>query len=290
MGRNNSMGMVLTLLLVLGVIFVIFLVVKAGVSLLVIQEDSRNHDPGRLPPRSSRPPQATTPAWLWILLIVGMATIFWTFGSSKHPQRVAPAPPSPAVIFPWMLLGLLAIAVIYLYLASYDRVVHRAVKRANAGDPDTAIGWMLAAIQKKRTADRLNVLACLYLTKKQFVEAHDLLIEAQKLGLDQKVFQSNLALTHKGLGRTEEALALLELQVHRPKAMFNEVCLYCELLIELKRFEAARDQLARAEALYQETAQQTPAFAKEARLRLDACRDQLSMAFPGKSNDLFAEL
>jgi tetratricopeptide (TPR) repeat protein len=288
MGRNESLGPIMTLLLVFALIGVLFVLARFVLRSLGVGQNPRDEKPGRLPPRSSKPPQQATPAWLWILLIASMAITFWASGSAKGPKQAAPL--SPAVLFPWLILGLLAFAILFLYLLSYDRVIHRVLKRANAGDPDTAIAWIQAAIQKRRTADRVNLLACLYIAKKQFLEAHDLLLEAQKLGLDQTLFQSNLALTHKGLGRFEEALALLELQVHRPKAMLNEVCLYCELLIELKRFEAARDQLARAEALYQETAQQSPAFVKEARLRLDACRDQLSMAFPAKSNDLFAEL
>jgi len=147
-----------------------------------------------------------------VLLLIGFGFIFWFFQSTRGNPNRAPAATlwSGVLVASVVVVAFVTLGVI-LGLRNYDAGVHRAQKRAAAGDLDGAIEDLREQIEDKGpTQGRVNVLGILLLQRNQWDEAAVLFRKAEELGGFKGVCRANLGAALLKGGKPEEALPVLQ--------------------------------------------------------------------------------
>lgn len=233
-------------------------------------ERKREHrTKGRSVPSSS--------SWLWYVLIGVVALITFLIRPTGKVGPQAPSGASPWALFiaPAVLLGLFAVCLLISWLRHRDPIIARALKRADGGDVDGAIGELRGGIETRGAKpNRLNALGCLYLQKDAPQDALGWFLEAEDRGGRRPVFQVNRAVALRKLGRLEESAAILGDVCSRVEKEPAFACLYCHVLADLGRRDEASDQLRRAEELIK--VRMNPASIQRGReAAVQECRDRL---------------
>jgi len=147
---------------------------------------------------------------------------------------------------------------------------------AEAGDVDGAIHDLRREIiTRGPAAGRSHALARLMMKKGNWIDARKLLLEAEDLSDGRLCCRGDMAVVLRNLGRTEDAIAYIEPLVNSPSAGIEDFCVSCHLLIDLDRLDAARDRIAKAEAMFEKLVSSSPSLARRQRPLLDDCRDRL---------------
>ncbi len=189
-------------------------------------------------------------AWIWILVVIGVA--LGTYSVQRRGPGQAPQGPDPGpaviVLFSFLVLLICGALILVVWLRNRDPVTARAMKRAQDGDVDGAIRDLLEEIEiKGTTSNRANALGCLYLEKNHYREALERFAEAERLGYNSFVCRLNRAVALRKGGRTEEAVALYD-ELSREKSDEPLVAaMYCLALADAGRTDEAHDQYRRAQ-------------------------------------------
>jgi tetratricopeptide (TPR) repeat protein len=200
---------------------------------------------------SERPP---APAWLWLLLIGGLALIFWKFTPKREGPNPPPAPKPATRIL--VTAGLLVVGVVaalaWQLLREFDWGVRRAEKRAREGDLEGAIADLREQIEEKGpTQQRVNALGILLMRAERWDDASAIFRKAEEIGQLKGVCRANLGLALLKGGKPAEAVPVLQEAARlapRAPAMTCLVNLHMALaLAELDRWDEARAHLRRAE-------------------------------------------
>jgi hypothetical protein len=236
-------------------------------------------------------PRASTPPWVWLFLAVVVAFITYSTAGSPRPGR-APAP-QPAPI--WMVLaclfGTIIVMVVVLigrqFYQQYDRAASRALKRGQAGDTAGAIAELQDAMglrkpsearpgeqtapwnpysaplpRRNRSAVRSYTMGLLHFMREEWPEAYQWFLEAEEVGGRQAHYLGNQGVMLWKMGRSDEAVVLLEAACSGAPQDVVQPCNLGLVLVDLGRLDEAREQLARAEANYKKLVM-FPASAKE---------------------------
>ena len=197
--------------------------------------------------------QPATPPWLWLLLIGGLALIFWQF----VPKNGRPNPRPVFTSRTWVLLTVGAVVVWLLAFAFqffrlFDPGVRRANKRAQEGDLDGAIADLREQIEDKGpTQTRVNALGLLLSRCERWAEAAALFRKAEEIGKLKGVCRANLGLALLKGGKPDEALPVLEEAARvgpQVPVMRCLIGLHSALaLAELSRWDEADEQFRVAE-------------------------------------------
>ncbi len=209
-------------------------------------------------PYQSAATRKARPAWLWLVLLIGFGLIFWSF--YPRPAKVGGLPPAPAVT-PWTtlvtwggLFTLLVAGVSFQVIRAYDLGVHRAEKRAKAGDLDGAIADLRGQIEQKGpTQRRVNALGLLLTRCERWDEAAATFRAGVALQGVPGVCQVNLAMALVKGGKPAEALRVLEDAGRIPLPAPVLVCLVglhtTEALAALGRWDEAEQHFLGAATL-----------------------------------------
>ncbi len=209
--------------------------------------------PGLTKANSLAPHQPVTPPWQWLLLLSIFGLIFWIYAPEQERPNPPPAPTFRSWLFPAvgaLVVGILAFAI--WFFRTFDSGVHRANKRALAGDLDGAIADLREQIEDKGpTQVRANALGLLLLQRECWAEAAALFRKATELGGSKAMCQANLGFALLKGGNPAEALPVLKeaLYTAPPTPLIScVVSLHtCLALAELGRWDEAHEQFRIAE-------------------------------------------
>jgi Flp pilus assembly protein TadD len=227
------------------------------------------------------------PAWaplVWLVLVAGFAVLFFFMKPTRGKPNGVPRP----ITWAWVLvptgIGLAyAGLVAFRKLRDYDASLHRAQKRAAAGDLDGAIENLREQIEALPTQNRVNALGILLFQRNQWDEAAALFRKAEELGEHKGVCRMNLGLALLQAGKPEEALPVLqEASRTGPQNPVMEcmVSLHtANALAELGRWDEARAHWHTSQTAGRSLAKaHREAFGKE----LEKCRLKLEEGLPAK--------
>jgi hypothetical protein len=232
----------------------------------------------RLPERMCAPVSAKVAAVFWVVFLTGVGATLYFARRSPHdvppPEPLASMTPVHRVAVAWLIVTSVGAA---LARWQYRRgQIHRAMKRAESGDVDGAISDLRREISARgRSPERLQALARILVLKGNWIDARKLLLEAEDVSGDLLAYRGDMAVVLRNLGRTADALAVIEPLVNSPAATLESVCISCGLLIDLRRVDEARDRVAKAEAMFKKITSRSPSDARELRPVLDGYRELL---------------
>jgi tetratricopeptide (TPR) repeat protein len=198
-------------------------------------------------PRMSR-------AWAaFALAVIAFAVIAAVIASRPGPIGAAVNRAMLYLAFaPLVLLALLLVLILVQWLKFRDPYANRAFVRAGEGDIDGAIRELVEVVEiRGQTGHRANALGVLTLQKGEYAKSLEWFGEAERLGYNAKVCRANRAVALRKMGRAEEAVELFQDLVSDASDDPTLAGLYCLALADVGRFNEARDQLLRAEALPQ---------------------------------------
>jgi len=218
--------------------------------------------------------------------------IFWSFAPTKsHRNRPRPRPTTNTPLLAALIGGSLAAGyALFRTFRLYDRVLKRAEQLVKADDLDGAIATLREAVEVRPTAWRANNLACYLIDKGEWPEAYKYLLEAQGLGLDAALYRNNLSSVLRNLGRPEDSLSVQEPHVHSARATVPEVCNYTLALLDLRRTDAAFEQIVRAETLFRAMSLLPDDQKRLYRALIDLCRSRYEERMGGKKPSPLDEL
>jgi tetratricopeptide (TPR) repeat protein len=212
--------------------------------------------------------------------------IFWAYAPGRDTPHNAQAnpPPTGRNLLPFIVGGvpLVIFAAIFAvtFIRNYDSGVIRAIKQANAGDPQGAIDDLTRQIELKgRSAARSNGMGCLLMLQRDWGAALSHFNEAERLGLSPHVLRTNRGLALLSAKKPDAALPLLEQAARATPKQISSQCNLCLVLAELGRsadavrvlnnIEEMRDQQAAILSI-------TPRARHQLDQMIQTCRDRVA--------------
>jgi tetratricopeptide (TPR) repeat protein len=231
-------------------------IVLSGVVLLILVLNDRIKERSvrRSESKGQRPPRRYLnyrTSW-WQVLALGLIAVlfFFSLGNPNFPplrwRKIG------AIAVPMVVLALLLIAKI---IQRKHRVEAMAVDMAQRGDVEGAVALVEEEMAEKGpSAVSYNNLAAFRGLQGKWQESLQLLQQAEQYGGPKPRFLGNKGMALWKLGRSAEALPILEAAARRLPNDFAIVCNYGSVLAELGKKKEALEQLRLADQLFAERA------------------------------------
>ena len=236
-------------------------------------------------------------AFLPLVTIALSALVFRTLVPPHARIYLTPLPPLSRVLTTnlqwWLLLAGLAL-IVYLLIVfgrwferwSTDPVVWRAREKVKQGDVEGALRDVSEVIETKGPSpSRLEALADCLLKQERWSEAYKVYLDIEKLRPRSGYLYGGKALALWKMGRPEASLEVFEHRVGASPVDLNDICTYCQVLIELGQFDKSWDQIRRAELRFYRLPL-SEADNQNHRESIDACRARLAKHFRAKFGGL----